>query len=318
MTITQRGHSWQSSRYVKGKRVRKQFPTREAALKYEDPAAADGMDMLSAQNAAYKRYWRGSKDIKRTDDRATVIVNHFGSRSPIKDIRAQDVDDLIDMLRESGRADATINRYLATLNKMFKVARRYQPQYTTPDIERLREGPGRTRFFNKAEVLDILNTVRVTLGETAVADLIAVAVETGLRRGELLKLTSADMLTDDKWRPSIRVRDTKNGQTRVVPIKKYGDAHQIILATSTPGQLIFQITPQKIQSVWDAARRIMGFADDEEFVFHTLRHTYCTRLAERGVGLQSIMKLAGHSSPLTTMRYVKVTHEMLLEIADSD
>jgi site-specific recombinase XerD len=50
-------------------------------------------------------------------------------------------------------------------------------------------------------------------------------------------------------------------------------------------------------------REHLGLDRDEQFVIHALRHTFASRLVQRGVELATVSKLLGHRSLLTTMRY---------------
>ena len=47
----------------------------------------------------------------------------------------------------------------------------------------------------------------------------------------------------------------------------------------------------------------------EEFVLHSLRHTFGTRLGEAGTGAVTIMKLMGHSTITISQRYVHPSPE---------
>ena len=48
-----------------------------------------------------------------------------------------------------------------------------------------------------------------------------------------------------------------------------------------------------------------------DFVIHSLRHTYLTRLGLAGVGAFTIMRLAGHSSITVSQRYVHPTPQSM-------
>ena len=48
-----------------------------------------------------------------------------------------------------------------------------------------------------------------------------------------------------------------------------------------------------------------------EFVLHSLRHTYGTRLGEAGADAFTIMRLMGHSSVTVSQRYLHPTPEAL-------
>ena len=50
-------------------------------------------------------------------------------------------------------------------------------------------------------------------------------------------------------------------------------------------------------------RRHLGVSGDAEFVPHTCRHTFGSRLAQRGVDLYQIQRLMGHKSITMTQRY---------------
>ena len=52
---------------------------------------------------------------------------------------------------------------------------------------------------------------------------------------------------------------------------------------------------------------------EDSYVFHTLRHSYATWLAEASVPIRSIMALCGHKNIVTTLRYAKATDAALTE-----
>ena len=49
---------------------------------------------------------------------------------------------------------------------------------------------------------------------------------------------------------------------------------------------------------------------------HLLRHTFCTRLHQKGVGPFTIKDLAGHKSLNTTMRYIRIENKEQAEAID--
>ncbi len=52
-------------------------------------------------------------------------------------------------------------------------------------------------------------------------------------------------------------------------------------------------------------------AEIEDFTFHDLRHCFCTKLAQRGVDIYKIAKLAGHEDIRMTQRYSHYCPESL-------
>ena len=61
-----------------------------------------------------------------------------------------------------------------------------------------------------------------------------------------------------------------------------------------------------IKKSFSAACREAGITN---FTFHDLRHTFGTRLADAGVDVVKIKELMGHSSIVTTMRYIHATDQ---------
>jgi integrase len=57
-------------------------------------------------------------------------------------------------------------------------------------------------------------------------------------------------------------------------------------------------------------RRALGFSS--EFVLHSLRYTFCTRLGEAGAEEFLIQRMAGHHSVTVSERYVHPTPEMMV------
>jgi site-specific recombinase XerD len=78
------------------------------------------------------------------------------------------------------------------------------------------------------------------------------------------------------------------------------------------GELIFLSREGKqikeISNAFDRAVKELGLNDGiedsrDKLVFHSLRHSFASRLVERGVDLYTVSKLMGHSSISMTERY---------------
>jgi len=70
--------------------------------------------------------------------------------------------------------------------------------------------------------------------------------------------------------------------------------------------------------VYDLVRRYLKLARIEKGKQgpHILRHTFCTRLHQKGVALFTIKELAGHKQISTTMRYVRIENKEQAEAVD--
>lgn len=84
---------------------------------------------------------------------------------------------------------------------------------------------------------------------------------------------------------------------------------------------LFPFNPNSLDKHWERQRTLLGHADDPEWVWHTFRHTYGTRLIQRGKRLEDIAKLMGHSSLQVTLRYAKISPANLydaIQVLDDD
>ena len=70
--------------------------------------------------------------------------------------------------------------------------------------------------------------------------------------------------------------------------------------------------------IYAVVRRYLNLAgiDKGKHGPHLLRHTFCTRLHQKGVGLSTIKDLAGHKNVNTTMRYIKIENKEQAEALD--
>lgn len=151
--------------------------------------------------------------------------------------------------------------------------------------------------------------------------MVLVALNTGLRRGELFNLKVKDVDLSSK-RPSLTVvgEGAKSGQTRQIPLNDTAFNTLVTwLNESQPRDLVFP-SPKtgrrmdNIKSAWTALRELAGLPDVR---LHDLRHTFGTRLAHARIDLVTIKELMGHESLETTARYLHTNDERKLEAVAS-
>lgn len=124
----------------------------------------------------------------------------------------------------------------------------------------------------------------------------------GCRRMEALTLLWTDI---DYDRKRIFIRGTKTESSeRYIPL--FDDIKDLLDKTPKRGSKVFAISPKTLYREFDRLRELCGFT----FPLHTLRHTFCTRLHEKGVDDKAIQRWAGHSNVSTTQRiYMHLTSE---------
>lgn len=194
-------------------------------------------------------------------------------------------------------APATVNHRLSMLSVLLEVCD--LPPHGVKHLST--RGNRRTRRISDAEyaaMLDWCAAHQARLGAAAFGKLIQLAWHTAARQGELLALQWPDVVPG-----AATFRDTKNGDTRVVPLN---DTAEAVLASRRRLTAPFaDLNKDRVKALWQDMRFDMGLATDEEFVFHLLRHEWASRAVDRGVNPFVIMAVMGHSDIATTQVYVK-------------
>jgi integrase len=141
--------------------------------------------------------------------------------------------------------------------------------------------------------------------------LVLVAINTGLRRGELLSLTWNDVDLVGK-RVTVRAAYAKNGKARHVPLNSEAlNALKLWRAQTDLDDPVFPVADPK--KAWAA---ILKKAEVSNFRFHDLRHHFASRLVMAGVDLNTVRELLGHADLKMTLRYAHLAPEHKAEAVE--
>jgi len=151
--------------------------------------------------------------------------------------------------------------------------------------------------------------------------LFVVALETGLRRGDLMGLTLRSVKLVDGW---IAVVQRKTSREVVIPISS---ACRLAIEEALSGRnagiddYVFVTESgapygdSTIRRHFIIAKRIAGIT--RRLRFHDLRHTFGSDLATAGLPLPFIGKVMGHTNPATTARYARPDAIVLERVRDA-
>ena len=209
---------------------------------------------------------------------------------------------------------ASVNRELATLRRLLRLAQEWKVIDRVPRIRLLRGERSRDFVLSYQQEHLYLEAAPQPLRDVAL-----LMVDTGLRLGEVVALQWRDV----HLRPIngvrygyLQIRDGKSKNARrnvcltdrvkamLESRKAAGDSLWIF--SGDPGNH-FQGTSLDHQHA--KLRTLLKFPSD--FVLHSLRHTMLTRLGHAGVDAFTMMRIAGHGSVTISQRYVHPTPEAL-------
>lgn len=299
MSVRKRGTRYQIRVSVGGgQRVEKTLPagtTRaqarevEAALvsrqiqlatnRREQKSIDDALDRWETTEATQLKSW--AKDLSYR----VALVRKYTAGRPLEDLPAV-AAQLIDAGRIAHLSSAAINRYLAILRRVARLAERWDwtQQHLSRRIAMLPGERARHVYLTAEQVAALADAA----GDEA-GDAIRFAALTGLRRGELLGLTREQLLGN----VVVLSSNTKSGRPRSVPLT----AEAVAIAQA---RLPWQLGAAGLRKAWDRARIACGLPHAR---FHDLRHTYASWLVQSGAGLTHVRDLLGHSSLAVTSRY---------------
>jgi integrase len=222
----------------------------------------------------------------------------------LRGITAASAESYIAKRLEAGATPSTVNREVMVLKHMLKRAVLWEYLTLTPlaNLKAQREPDGRSRYLAIDEVENLLaccppKGTRSALLDVYLRPFVLVALNTGMRRGEILSLTRRSV---DWQNHAVKLEQTKNGESRYVFLND--EAYQALraLPTRIDTELLFPIYKEQLSK---AFRKSCAEAKIEDFRLHDLRHTFASYQAMAGVQGRTLQALLGHKDMRMTVRY---------------
>lgn len=255
---------------------------------------------------ANKRSWKDD-EYKLPAVKAFFQGKTFRDVSPFLIERFKQVRLETPTKHDTPRSYATVSLEMALVSRIFSLALDFKEVEANPcrRVTKLKLDNQRYRYLLPEEE-PMLRSV-LTGQRSHLADLVPVAIGTGLRKNEQLSL---QVMHVDFGRSLIMVTGTKTRKNREVPMNT--EVREIMLRlwrSKAPGDYIFQNPRSKtrLTDIKRGFRKACEVAGIEGLVWHDLRATFGTRLGEAGFDAFTIAALLGHTNVRTTQRYVRAT-----------
>jgi integrase len=244
-----------------------------------------------------------------------------------KDLTLKQVDKhailtLRDDLLALGRSGETVNHYLNTLSKLFQMVNSEWDlplQNPVKGVKRMPPAKGRTKRIT-ASIEQLLLGSCDALSLPLLRSIIQFAIQTGMRRGELMGLTWADI---DLPNRKAYLHDTKNGDPRQVPLTQ--DAVAILSALSKDES--GKVFPMSLVTLRIQFERVCIFTKKQyteggtnpfdDLRFHDLRHEALSRLSDAGLNVIELSHISGHRTLSMLKRYVHCSHTAIFMKLDA-
>ena len=156
--------------------------------------------------------------------------------------------------------------------------------------------PKRTRIA--PETLLKLRQAAASCQHKYLPHIITVALETGMRRGEIIGLRWVDLLPE---RGLVQLHDTKNGHGRFVPLS--ANAISALQQGDRRGEFIFPMTANAVRLAWE---RLKQKHEIEGVRFHDLRHEAISQMFDEGMTVPEVAAISGHRTVSMLFRYAHI------------
>lgn len=257
-----------------------------------------------------------------------IVRRYFPALLPhrIDSIQLLDIERLRkEWIGDTGITNATANKRTTALNAVLNWA--LFPRTALKDnpirgIKKLKEIDSKTivRYLFSDERMRLFNALESKSGH--IKPMVIISLNTGIRRGALFALEWADVNFRDKT-ITLRATSAKSRKTTIIPmnqtvIDELLMWREIERCSNIDSPLIFPSykTGEKIDNVKKAWGSILAQAQIKNFRWHDMRHDFASRLVMKGVDLNTVRELLGHSDLKMTMRYAHLAPEAKRQAVD--
>ena len=185
-----------------------------------------GVEMEQTVLNAFLRGWKGLCD------------------KPVSSVKLRDFAEYRDQRLET-ISPSSLKRQLAPLRHMFKLARTEWGLPVSNPLEglTLENSPPRERRLRNGEYERLLKAAE-DCHDGTMARIIVFALETGMRRGEILGMRFRDI---DWNEPSLLIPNTKNGHARTIPLTEAA----VLMVTPSTAEKPFPISANALRLSWE-------------------------------------------------------------------
>ncbi len=248
---------------------------------------------------------------KRGKDTEALRINKFLShplcKINVKSITPPLIAQYRDERLKKVKGD-TVRRDLTILSHAFNIAIREWgiPLVINPvsRVDRPKPSKGRDRRVSEDEVQVLLKECDNSRN-TELPYAIRLAVQTGMRRGELLAMRWENIDLDQQI---LLIPETKNGYSRQIPLSTEAVRTFQLLQPNEVG-FVFTVSANALRLAWNRLRKRVGL---NELHFHDLRHEAISRFFELGLSLPEVALISGHREPRMLMRYTHLKAENIV------
>jgi integrase len=214
-------------------------------------------------------------------------------------IRSTDIAKYRDKRLKEGKSPFTVNNEMILLSSLFNVAAKEwgfeSLNNPVAKVARPKLPRGRDRRLYEGEEETLLEELPDNI-----------KLETAMRLSEI---TSMEWKNVNLARRTITLEDTKNGESRTVPLSTRAVSVLKALPRNIKGR-VFNISSNHVSKTFHDTCKKSGI---EDLRFHDLRHEATSRLFEKGFNPMEVASITGHKTLQMLKRYTHLKAEDLAQ-----
>jgi len=262
-----------------------------------------------------------------------LLKGEFADKS-IADIKPVHISKFLNEMLNDKCSTSKVNKCRAMLIQIFEFAEgndavKRNPARLTKTVRNMEGGCKEKDAFNDDEVQKLLAELpRDKLGHS-----IRLLLGSGIRVQELLALTRSDISEDGSLLEINRAVKIVDGKAVVGPTKSKAGTRIIPIPKSYRESALYLREHSGESFVWCSGRgslvhsvgtfrkwyyrALKEVGEVRRLAPHSCRHTYVSRLEARGVPMEQIARLVGHTKIATTNGYLHVPENVLLDAVNT-
>ena len=336
--------SYREKIYVNGKTITKTFKRKSDAANWKKTQTAEmqrreALGIGHIQSIEFESFARLWLEMKRDQGLARRTIDSYGAairrylipslgKIKLEKINQGHAQQVIQLSRSNGLGHCRINLNLKVLKQMLGDAVKLNHMVRNPlsGMRKIKEPPRSLSYWLPHQIERFLAANQ----SDPLYPIFAFALNTGLRRGEILGLCW-DKVNPDKRRIEIsRIRDryglkdtTKTGEIRHLPLN---DSAWKILArlseSKNHDRFVFALEGGKLPDIYHLSsrpfQRAIQRANVPKIRFHDLRTTYASNFVMAGGDIFVLSKLLGHTSvEMTAKKYAALHPRFMQEVVQT-
>ncbi|MDP6139466.1 MAG: site-specific integrase [Candidatus Woesearchaeota archaeon] len=193
---------------------------------------------------------------------------------------------------------ATLLRELCIIQHLYNIANKEWGFEIKNPILNIRKPTISNRRERRLTEYEYNFLVKGNYPQQTLRHIIELAIETAMRRGEILNIKPEHIKGQ-----TLLIPKTKNGHPRTIPLTK----RALYILENT--QLPFPMSANAVRLAWD---RLKKKGNIKDLHFHDLRHEAISRFFEKGLSIPEVALISGHKDVRMLFRYTHLKAEDIL------